>query len=59
MAISLYLKYRRLIQTDDPPRAAHKGKKKDTLAVSDTSISLLSSTTNNQIVSCVKDKAGH
>lgn len=36
-----------------------KGKKKDTLALSDTSISLLSSATNNQIVSRVKDKAGH
>lgn len=36
-----------------------KGKKKDTLVLSDTSISLLSSITNNQIASRVKDKAGH
>ena len=34
-------------------------KKKNTLALSDTSISLLSSASNNQIVRHVKDKAGH
>lgn len=44
---------------NDSPLSAEKGKKKDTLALSDTSISPLSSTTNNQIVSRVKDKAGH
>lgn len=57
--LSLYFEYWRLIQMDYSPLSAEKGKKKDTLVLSDTSISPLSSTTNNQIVSRVKDKAGH
>ncbi len=57
MAISIF---QVLIQIDDSPNPAQTRKKKrNTLALSDTSISLLSTTTNNQIVSRVKDKAGH